>query len=203
MANMLNAIKKFALAAAVAVLSISCAKPGPIAPKPPEIAVKPEPPKFQAAMPQPNKPAPPFSIQAVDGWNLVNYSPLGADEPEPKLVAIFENALDEETSVRAAIIQANLNAEEAEGFLEEVRTEAHNRDNARVLKERITKLGNLRAYEIIEVRAQGRGPQLFVTLVVTDGKLGFVVTCGGSGFEEAERTLPLCAEFVESFRVKE
>lgn len=198
---MLIASKKFIAIAALAALSlVGCAKQsaGPLVAK--QAPTQPEPPKFNAAKPEkPSKPAPPFSLEVVDGWNLVNYVPLTADATEPQLVAIFERDLDEEVSVRAAVIAGNLTADEADSYLDEIRETAHSRENAKVLRERIFKLGTLRAYEMIEARVS-HGPQVFVTLAVTDGKVGYVVSCGGE-VENAERVLPVCADFVEGFRV--
>lgn len=194
--------KKLALVITLAALTLGCQKQptGPIVAKTPEVAAKPEPPKFEVVKPKKAAP-PPFSLEATDGWSLVNYVELAPDEKEPQLVAIFENDLDEETSVRAAVIGANLTAEDASSFLDDIRTQAHSRDNVKVLKERVIRVDGLRAYELLEARVTSAGPQVHVTLAVTNGKLGFVITCGGS-MEDAERVLPVCAEFVEGFRVR-
>jgi hypothetical protein len=196
--------KKLAFLASIVALTVGCHKQpatssGPIVAKTPEVAAKPEPPKFEVV--KPKKAAPPFNLEATDGWSLVNYVDLPADAKEPQLMAIFENDLDEETSVRAAVIAANLTPEEAASFLDDVRAEANGRDNAKVLKERIVRLDGTRAYELIEVRMTSSGVQMFVTLAVTSGKLGFVISCGGAA-EDGERILPICAEFVEGFRVR-
>jgi len=199
---MFISMQKLVVIAALSALSlVGCAKQStaPLVAKP--VPNQPDPPKFNVVKPEkPSKPAPPFKLEAVDGWNLVNYVALTPDAKEPQLVAIFERDLDEEVSVRAGIIAGNLSEDDADSFLDDVRVSAHNRDDAKVLKERIFKLGELRAYEMIEGRMTGHGPQIHVTLAVSDGKVGYVVSCGGN-FEDAERVLPVCAEFVEGFRV--
>lgn len=198
---MFLASKKFVTVAALAALAlVGCAKQvpsGPVVAAP----TRPEPPKFDAAKPvEPKKPVPPFTLTVSDGWSLVNYVALAPDATDPQLVAIFEKDLDEEVSVRAGIIAGNLPEDEVDSYLDDIRAAANSRPNAKVLKERIFKLGSLRAYEIIEARDVPSGPQIHVTLGTTDGHVGYVVSCGGD-IEQAERVLPACAEFVEGFRV--
>ncbi len=202
---MFLASKKFVTVAALAALTlVGCAKQptsGPVVAKP--NPAQPEPPKFNAAKPvEPKKPVPPFTLEASDGWSLVNYVPLKAEDTEPQLIAIFERDLDEEVSVRAGVIAGNLPADEADSYIEDIRAAAHSRSNAKVLKERIFKIGTLRAYELIEARIVPAGPQIYVTLATTDGKVGYVISCGGDA-EQAERVLPVCAELVEGFRLKD
>lgn len=193
-------IKSKFLALALALSFLGCAKhsSAPLVATPPS---QPEPPKFNAAKPEkPSKPSPPFTISARDGWSLVNYVPLKPEDKSPQLIAIFENDLDEEVSVRAGIIAGNLPDDEVDSYLDDIRASAHDRENAKVLKERIFKLGTLRAYEFIEGRVTSAGPQIFVSLAVADGKVGYMVSCGGE-LPVAERILPVCAEFVEGFRI--
>lgn len=194
--------KKIAFVVAFAALTLGCHKhpTAHLVAKTPEVAAEPEPPKFEVVKPKAVVP-PPFTLQSMDGWSLVNYTALPPDEKESQVIAIFENDLDEELSVRAAVIASNLNEEEASSFLDEIRELAHSRDNAKVLKERIIRLDGVRAYEFLEARITSAGPQIFVTLATTNGKLGFVMSCGGS-MEEAERVLPVCADFVEGFRIR-
>ena len=194
--------KKLAFVITLAALTLGCYKQpaGPIVAKAPETAAKPEPPKFEVVKLKKAAP-PPFTLEATDGWSLVNYAELAPDENEPQLIAIFENDLDEETSIRSAVIAANLTTEEASTFLDDVRAQAHGRETAKVLKERVIRLDGIRAYEFLEARITASGPQIYVTLAVTNDKLGFVITCGGS-MEDAERVLSVCADFVEGFRIR-
>ncbi len=200
---MLVASKKFvAVATLIALSLVGCVKKsesGPLVVKP-TAPTRSEPPKFNAASPVPRKATPPFTIEASDGWSLVNYAPLPSDEKEPQLIAIFERDLDEDVSVRAGIIAGNLPEGEDDSYADDIQVAAH-RHNAKIFKERIFKLGAQRAYECIEGRMTPTGPQIFLILAVAVDKVGYIVSCGGQ-LEEAERVLPVCAEFVEGIRFK-
>lgn len=194
--------KKFVIITALAVLTlVGCTKQsltGPVMAKPNPV----EPPKFNAANPvKPKMAVSPFTLEASDKWSLVNYVPLSVDATDPQLIAIFERDLDEDVSVRAGIVAGNLTDDDVDTYLEEIRIAAHSRSNVKILKERIFKIGMLRAYELIEARAVPSGPQIYVTLATTDGHVGYVISCGGD-LEQAERVLPVCAELVEGFHLK-
>lgn len=195
---MLFSSKKFVTIAALAALTlVGCAKQptsGPVVAKP--TPVQPEPTKVA----EPKRHVPPFTLESTDGWGLVNYVPLPADASDPQLIAIFEKDIDDEVSVRAGVVAANLSEGDAESYLEDIRSATHNRSNVKILKERIFKVGTLRAYEVIEARAAAAGPQIFVRLATTDGHVGYLVSCGGE-LEHAAKVLPVCAELVEGFRL--
>lgn len=196
MPSMINRTSKFfAFAALVAMSLLGCK-----ASAPPPATPAAEAPAQKVATPlkKPAKPAAPYTVALEDGWKLVNSEPLAGDEP--MLIAIYENELDEELTLVGAVIGVNLDDERAESFYEDMREGAHTQENMRVMKERMVKLDGRPAYEVAVVQATDAGLAAAVMVAVQDGKVGYLVRCGGP-LEAAKVVVPACAKFVESFRV--
>lgn len=191
-------ISKYAIVAAVAALTlIGCAKqqPAPI-PVGPQAAPK--------ATPKADKPAAPYTVTASNGWQLVSTTSLKPGE-NAQILAIYENELgrtdtEEKISARAGLVAGNLTEADAETWYDDIRSTAHNRPNSRVLKERMVKLGDLPAYEWLDIRAEGDNAIVDVGVTVTNGKVGYVFNCGSSA-EYAEQSVPACVELIESLRI--
>lgn len=189
---MINRSTKF-LSVALATLALACSSPKqaprePVAPSAVELAAK----------PAPAKPAPSYTLALTNGWSLVHSEPLEGDEP--MLLAVYENELDEEVTLVGGVIGIPLTPEQADSFYEQMRDGAHEQEGVRIVKERMVKVGGVPAYEYAAVVATRGGPMAHVGLVATNGKVGYLVRCGGP-LDAAQIVLPACSKFVESFRV--
>jgi hypothetical protein len=185
-------LNKLAASFAVLLLAAGCAKPAPaLAPKP-----APAPPVAKAEA----KPAvAPWSIGPVDGWVVVEENELEGDEPMD--VAEYEKQVSDDLTVSTYVAAKKLTAKESEGFLDMMREQANGRDPelVRVLGQRMTKVDGHEAYELLEARRITQtGVAIIVTLTVSDGKVGYIVSCGGNA-KSGDAVLAACKPFIKSF----
>lgn len=142
-----------------------------------------------------------WTFGAVEGWMPVKEADLKDDEAS--IVAEYERQLNSDLTVSTYLVAKRLTAEEVKSFLEDIQAEASSRDErkAKMLGQRMAKLGDVDSYEVLEVRRIGvNSAALVLSVAVTDGKVGYLASCGGN-VRSGELVLAACKEFLATFRV--
>ncbi len=145
-------------------------------------------------LPSPKLPVAAWSLDTSDNWKRVHEAPLS---DEPTMLARFES---HEHDAVAYVVGQKLLDGAAKTFYADVAEAANDRPNARVVKDRKTVLAGREAYEVIDVRKRSDGVSIVISVAVSDGVIGYLVSCGGD-LEEADEIMPPCQELVESFKI--
>lgn len=186
---------KFAVLFVIAAASAGCSRPPVKQPAPPVAAPEA---KVEAPAPAP-KPTASFTLDLSGGWQPLVRRPFDPDDNELQLIAVFENEVAEDVTIMAGVQAVALDASEADTFRSDIRDLALEREDSYLVKERSFKLGDLDAWEFMDVRMTEHGPKAAVSVAVTDGKVGYVVACGGD-MKDSQAFVPVCRKIVESFR---
>jgi len=190
---MTSKLTRFTVLAAILTLAtLGCAKQAPLAVAPPSAPTVKVEPKVET-------PARGYSVDLVDGWKLVEESEMEGDEPQR--IAEYENEVSETLHVATYVTAFKIDGTAAE-FYEGMKAAANGRDekNVKVIGQRMSRHGEHEGYEVLEARRVPGGVALILSVCVTDGKMGYYVTCGGN-IKYGDEVLATCKPFIKSFRI--
>ena len=190
---MINRLARFAtFAAIVAFTTLGCAKPLPAPPRIPEVA------KIEPA-PKPTVTS--YTLDLSGGWVLVEATPMEGDEPQR--IAEYTFNVTDELAFATYIVAMKLDENQPTStFYKGMIEAANSRDEneVKVVGQRMVKHGEHEGYEVLEARKLEGGIALVLSVAVTDGKVGYLASCGGN-ITHGEEVIAACKPLIKSFRI--
>jgi len=193
---MITKLAKFATFAVLAAFTtLGCARQdrsAPIAPMTPPVVVRVAPALPKVASKE-------WSLNAI-GWKLVDEAPM--EDDEPVIVARYTKTVGENVDVIAQVVASKLDKKSAATFYDDMKEAANGRDSkkVKVIGQRVAKHGEHDGYEVLELRKLDGGIAVVLSCAITDGKVGYLVVCGGDAANSKD-VLETCKSLIGSFRV--